>query len=413
VPTAPATPTTPSTPSTPTDPATPSTTPTPPSQQDLTQAPNVDLASAAGADVGQTSAGIGEAMVFGDMLGGGSVAGPLPVRIGPAGQILGPTPVLIGPNGQRVVLGQSPQGPVDELLRQRGAPRIPGAQPGSTVLVSPPPGFRFADELNPFVIRLPLITRGAFKVAENDTPRPTDRVYVTYYYYDSINEGLSGPGSPRMNVHQEVLGFEKAFMDRMFSVGARLPYIQLTGTGLADTTIGDLTLTSKAVLLDDGTPNGNLLSAGLLVTIPLPSTFTSTISGVDVNPVLLQPYLGYILTQGCDGGAFFKGFTSLIVPTDGLDVTFLANDFAVGYTIKTQPDSFIKAIVPVLEAHINTPLNHRGVFENPVGLVDQVTVLGGLHTFFGACSLSVATGAPITGPRPFALQTTVQLNYRF
>src|SRR5439155_99725 len=54
---------------------------------------------------------------------------------------------------------------------------------------------------------VPLPGRGAFKIEENESPRPLDRVFVSYNYFNSV--GL--PGTPSYDLHREVAGFEKAF----------------------------------------------------------------------------------------------------------------------------------------------------------------------------------------------------------
>src|SRR5262249_29857955 len=61
-----------------------------------------------------------------------------------------------------------------------------------------------------------LLTRGAFKIADNESPRPQDRVFVNYNYFDRIL-GTS------VDLNRETLGFEKTFLDGNASVGMRVP----------------------------------------------------------------------------------------------------------------------------------------------------------------------------------------------
>jgi hypothetical protein len=365
------------------------------------------------ADLGQTVA-VGNITVFGDQIGGAAFAGPLPVRLAANGQLIGPVPVVVLPNGQRVVLGVTPPGAADELLGGRASGLAPPGTPAAAVRgVLPPPGTVFDRSLADLVSRIPNITRGAFKITENESPRPTTRVYLSYYYYDEVGKNFGGPDVPRIGVHQQVLGYEQAFLDRQYSVGIRLPYNQLVSPGFfGNTALGDLTLVTKAVLLEDRQA-GNLLSAGMAVTVPsgtLP--FPSTITGDELHSTLLQPYLGYIVNRG---DFFVQGFTSVIVPTSSNDVTFMANDAALGYRLyRGCAGSFVSSVVPVVELHLNTPFNHRGTRTDPAGLPDSFTMLGGLHGVFrDQATLGVAVGAPLTGPRPFSLQATVQFNWRF
>lgn len=389
--------------------------PRPPGQQDPA-APSTPSfgADTGGADLGQSVALGGGVTNFGDLVGGAAFAGPLPVRVAANGRTIGPVPVVVLPNGQRVALGVTPPGASDELLGGRSSGLAPPGTPTASVRgVLPPPGTVFDESLADLVARIPNVTRGAFKITENEGPRPTTRAYFSYYFYDQVGRNFGGPDVPRITVHQEVFGYEQAFLDDQYSVGVRLPYNQVLSPGFFNqTALGDLTFVTKAVLLENRR-TGNLLSAGMAVTVPTGTLpFPSTITGTDLHSTLLQPYVGYIFNRD----AFFvQGFTSVIVPTSSSDVTFLANDVAIGYrAYQGCPGAFLTALVPVVELHLNTPLNHRGTRTDPAGYADSFTVLGGLHGVIRQNStLGFAVGAPLTGPRPFSLQATVQLNYRF
>jgi hypothetical protein len=270
----------------------------------------------------------------------------------------------------------------------------------------------FGPQFDRLVSRIPQIQQGAFKITENESPMPMTRAYVSYYYYDEVGKNVGGPSTPRMQIHQEVFGGEYAFLESHASVGVRLPYTQLVGgTFYNDTSLGDLTFIGKYVL--GGNPEtGDLLSVGMAVTVPTASTpFPDTITGQKLNSVLIQPYTGYILTAG---RGYFQGFTAIVVPTDSKDVTFISNDWQLGYVLVRDPGAALSALVPTFECHINTPLIHRGAQVDPVGMVDSVILLGGIqmrcHDRIG---LGVSAGSPVTGPQPFSLQATVQLNAWF
>jgi hypothetical protein len=353
-------------------------------------------------------------MVFGDQVGGAAFAGPLPVRFAANGQIIGPVPVVVLPNGQRVALGVTAPTATDELLSGRASGLAPPGTPTAAVRgILPPPGTVFDQSLADAVSRIPNITRGAFKITENESPRPTTRAYLSYYFYDQVGKTFGGPDVPRITVNQQVLGYEQAFYDRQYSIGIRLPYNQIDSPGFfSQTALADLTIVTKAVLWENR-QTGNLLSGGVALTVPTGTLpFASTITGTELHSTLVQPYLGYILNRGA---FFMQGFSAVVVPTSSSDVTFLSNDWAFGYrAYQGSPGSFLTAIVPVVETHLNTPLNHRGTRNDPAGLPDSFVVLGGIHGVFRQQStLGVAVGAPLTGPQPFSLQATVQFNWRF
>jgi hypothetical protein len=361
-----------------------------------------------------TGAGRGSLLpnVNGDLLGGGGIAGPLPVIIAPTGQPVGAIPIIVLPDGRRVPIFIDPQLPTDELIRGRGI--LTEAPPGSQLVgVFPPDGAVFAPEFANLVSRLPQIVRGPFKVTENESPQPRTRAYFSYYFYDQVFRNFGGPAVPRVMVHQQVFGYEQAFWDQRASLGIRLPYNQLVSTSrfYSDTALGDITIVSKFVIAEDGT-TGSLMSGGLVVTPPTAGRpFESTITGDRIGGTLLQPYLGFIRRRD---RAYLQGFTSLVVPTDSRDVTLLTNDYQIGYIAYENPGALLSSIVPTAELHVNTPLNKRGARRDPVGFVDQVTLLGGTQFMIRDRSgIGIAAGAPITGPRPFSLQVTVQFNLWF
>jgi|GEM_PF-2625322 len=400
------------TPSTP--PSPPPATPTEPSLDQL-----LANASARGTEAESTAF----PTIFGDLLGGGGIAGPLPVFTNAAGQVVNTPVFVVLPNGQRLqIAGPTPPGrrpfqPVDDLLRARADQLTPLTQPGSPAVVGqtilfPPPGTRFDESLAALVIRIPTFTRGAFKITENDTPRPTTRAYFTYSFYDQVFKTFGGPLTPRAMLHQQIFGLEYANDERTFSVGIRLPYNQFVSPGFySSTSLGDLTMIGKVLLIQDE-QTGSLLSGGLAITAPtgeLP--FANTITGQNIRGTLIQPWLGHIFARG---DWYIQGFNALVVPTDSNDITFYTSDLAFGYYLRRAPGEFLSALIPVLETHLNVPLNHRGAQNDPVGFVTNFTLLGGVHAFFrDTLSVGFASGAPLTGPRPFSLQSTFTLNWWF
>jgi hypothetical protein len=286
----------------------------------------------------------------------------------------------------------------------------------------------------------PQFNRGTFKITENETPRPSTRAYVTYNFYDNLLKAYNPPGAPRIVLHQQNFGYEQAFADQQYSIGFRLPYNQIVGYGtgrdFTDTSLGDLTVIAKAVLWEDRA-TGDLVSGGLAVTAPTGSSRLTrsqvrvadpaTIAAIQaarpgeapplepevIHSTLIQPFLGYILVNG---DWFVQGFTSVVVPTDETETLFYAQTLALGYTLYRRPGEFLSGIYPVFETHANIPFTNRDFRNpnNPAGFADTVTLLGG--TFFefnNRSTVGFATGAPVTGPRPFSLQATVQFSIRF
>lgn len=264
----------------------------------------------------------------------------------------------------------------------------------------------------PCSLVVPVVVRGAFKITENESPRPQDRVFTTYNYFNNVNGSLNPPGVRQADVHRETVGFEKTLLEGDASIGLRVPFFEFSGGDgtLGQGNIGDLTFISKYALINDRS-TGNVLSGGLALTVPTGDGFT--IPGITtIHATLFQPWAGFIYNWG---NAYAHGFTSIVVPTDMREVIYLFNDLAVGYSLyRDDNGGMIRSIVPTLEVHINTPLNHRGIETMPIGGIDIVDLTAGTTIGLGQrATLSIGAVTPVTGPKPFDIEALAQFNFRF
>jgi hypothetical protein len=294
---------------------------------------------------------------------------------------------------------------------------------------------------NPFaqqrIVRVPVSALGAFKVAEDDSPHPEDRVFLGYNFFDHLQGpgasaglnfvttntvGIPGtklvqttvtqtvlPGVPPLDLNREVFGFEKAFFDGYASIELRLPMLQQqVVNGYTPNDIGDLTVIGKLALWQDQS-TGNIVSGGLALTTPT-GPGLNTIAG-NINSVLFQPFAGYVWNFD---RFFLQAFHSVVVPTDSRDVILLFNDVSLNYWIyRGYGDQIISAIVPALECHVTTPLNHRSATD-PLVVPDLVVLTGGMHMLlFQHALLTAGVATPITGPRPFSVEAIAQFNWQF
>ena len=111
-----------------------------------------------------------------------------------------------------------------------------------------------------------------------------------------------------------------------------------------------------------------------------------------------------------------KRFSSITVPTDFRDVSLFFNSVALGYhAYRCQdPDARLKGIIPSVELHLNTPLNHRGLSDNaPIAFSDNLNVTAGASFVFCRATVAAAFGLPLTGPNPWDFEALVSLNLRF
>jgi hypothetical protein len=284
----------------------------------------------------------------------------------------------------------------------------------------------------PVVTRIPLPFAGAMKVGENQSPAPEDRVFLTYNFYSDVRGPSSPasmphtevqsttvgnittlnsflvPGVPPVDLHRQMFGFEKSFLDGAGSFGMRLPFAQVQGDGsLGQQDFGDVSLLTNFALYRGA--GGNILSAGLMATLPTGPP-VNTVAG-NIHPALYQPFMGY---RWIADRVYFQGFSSMAVPGDPRVVMPLFNDVAVGYwAYRGTASSGISAIIPTLEAHITTPLNHRNPTD-PIVIPNFVALTAGVHIGFanrGMLTLGVTTG--VTGPQLFPVEAVAQFNFRY
>ena len=314
------------------------------------------------------------------------------------------------------MLGDQP--PIGRLFSLRIPTPPPIPNPGRPPL--PPPVPRVGNARA--VAILPSV-RG-FKISENQSPQPQDRIYYSFNYYDNLNQQVNQRVNSEINhlkAYRNILGLEKTFLDGRASFGLRLPIDNLStsspypGLGGTTTSAGDLAAILKYALILDRDA-GRVLSVGLVTSMPTgPRSFAGARGIRSPHNAALQPFLGFIRSYG---DFYIHGFSAIDVPLNPNDVTVLYNDIGMGYYVYRSNDlqQFITAIAPTLELHVNTPLNHRDPYnlKDLAGSYDQVNMTFGTNFQIRKRGLlALAVVEPLTGPRPFRLEAIVQFNYRF
>jgi hypothetical protein len=278
--------------------------------------------------------------------------------------------------------------------------------------VTPPANVRSVTG-NRTIVVAPLPFRSVFKIMENESPRPTDRVFFNYNYFNNVDRLFQGQPGSNANLHRETIGFEKTFLGGDASFGMRLPFLQLTGSNgdFEDSHLDDLSMIFKYAFINNR-ETGNVLSAGIVLTAPTGEGLH--IDGEStIHSTVFQPFVGFI--YHFDRNLYLQGFSSVAAPSDGRDVTIFFNSIAAGYHMYRADDSGarVRGIVPVAEFHVNTPLNHRGLQQAPLGFDDSVDFTGGVYVQFRRATLGIAVGTPLTGPRPYDVEATANLNFHF
>jgi hypothetical protein len=113
---------------------------------------------------------------------------------------------------------------------------------------------------------------------------------------------------------------------------------------------------------------------------------------------------------------YLQGFSSLDIPTTDQDSTLMFNDVGLGYFILRDRNNgrFLTAVVPTIEGHLTTPLNHEG---SPSGMMftpNQLDITEGvIFEFGGRTTFSVGISEPVTGSKTFDFEAIAQLDVHF
>jgi hypothetical protein len=264
-----------------------------------------------------------------------------------------------------------------------------------------------------------------FKISENQSPAPQDRVFVDFNYWNNLNAPVNRAEHvpiTNINAYRYLLGVEKTFDEGMGSIGIRFPIDNVTADSPGKiistpttTAVDNLTVFAKYILEEDPR-TGSLLSVGLAITPPSgPARFAGAPYLFGINSVYIQPFLGYIYNAD---RWYLQGFSGFSLPTNPKDVTLMYNDVGIGYYLFRSVDRtrWLTAVVPTFEVHVDSPLNHRNPFNifDIAGASNMVNLTYGLN--FELRSQAILTAAlitPVSSPKPFDAEFVVFLNVYF
>jgi hypothetical protein len=261
-----------------------------------------------------------------------------------------------------------------------------------------------------------------FKISENQSPRPQDRVFFSFNYYNNVNNAINSHDlSPitQMKAYVYNFGIEKTFNNGMGSIGIRLPLDNLTANSTVrsvstptSTSLGNLSIFAKYILAQN-VQTGSLISACWAIT---PQTAPGRFAGAPylfpLNSTYFQPCLAFIHNYN---RWYFQGFTGFNFAMNPNDVSLYYSDIGVGYYLIRNPDprAWLWALAPTFEVHVNSPVNHRDWFNRSdiAGTPDSVDFTFGLNFGIGRSAiLTTAFVTPVTAPRPFDSEAVVMLN---
>jgi hypothetical protein len=301
-------------------------------------------------------------------------------------------------------------------------PPAPGLPPPTNVIPPQRPGMIVVPPPRQAVVLIP--GPRTFKIADNESPRPQDRVYYSFNYFDNLDGAANrrlGGDLRNIQASADTFGLEKTFLDGRASLGLRLPLQAMRADSdfsqfnHSSTSLGDLSTIVKYAVYADPVLD-NWLSVGLAVTTPTgPRTFAGFANVQQDNMTTFQPFVGGLWHFG---DWYAQGFSAIDVPTDVRQPTLWYNDIGIGYFLfqRHDPNRFLTAVAPTFEVHVGTPLTHQGILRGnqQVGASDEVNLTAGANfEFFDRYRLAVGVVVPVVGPRPFDVEGVVQFRIRF
>ena len=275
---------------------------------------------------------------------------------------------------------------------------------------------------SPILVDLPSLgcTR-RMKIAENNNPYPTCRVFFNYDYFHNASLSTGLPGQRRdLGVDRYILGAERTFLHGLGSIEVRLPLVRdldptqiATGNGDVESNeFGNLSVTLKFILSTSG---NSILTGGLGLNLPTGPNgsvraydpYRNSVSRVmqfDNESVYLAPFLAYGMSSR-NGRFFAQGWSQLDIDPNGSSVrtnyngvrgsgrvqdqTLLFLDGAIGYTVFerccTSGPARLRRVTPALELHYASSVQDADIYRS--GNV----VLGNLTNRFDVLNMTFAS----------------------
>jgi len=257
-----------------------------------------------------------------------------------------------------------------------------------------------------------------FKIAENVSPIPRDRLFFNYNHFENaLNDYLGRP----VSLDRYTFGLEKTFFDELTSIELRLPIAHgLNSTqdfASPDTRgleLSNLSIALKAVLLSG---ERWLISGGTTLTFPTGDGYAEAFDGeknffIDNDAVHLAPFVGWLIvpTEKWFAQGFFQTDFDLngnqvrseFLGSQGIlqDQNLLFVDASVGHWLmrRNPRANALSGIAAITELHytmtMNEPDSVAGV-TNPFNHVDVLNLTAALHFQFRATSVRLGAAAPL------------------
>jgi hypothetical protein len=304
---------------------------------------------------------------------------------------------------------------------------------------------------------------GRYKISDNYSPLPRDRVFFNYHHFHNAVEDIAGT---RNNLNRYTFGLEKTVFNKRASLEIRIPFASgldsnqflTAGAGQTATEFGNIMLAAKTLAYKT---DQLAFSFGLGVTLPAAGDARVVLDGVNLarpaiydirnEAVYLQPFLGMLYAP--DDRLFVQGYAGVDFDANGNGVTFteidpngstpntfqdsgnyrsqhfLLLDLSIGYwAYRNRCASGITGMAPIVELHYMSTVNATDSYvvdgnflgedgiTNSYNRMDILNITGGLHfAIEDLSSLRVIASAPLRDDEEafFDAEVAVQFNRRF
>jgi hypothetical protein len=263
-----------------------------------------------------------------------------------------------------------------------------------------------------------------FKIAENVSPVPQDRVFFNFNHFQNSITDIQGQVR---SLDRFTFGAEKTFFCGTSSVEVRVPFSSAlnsvqsfaSGAELTNTEFGNVSLAFKTILWRN---ECTMLTGGL--TENQPTGDDANVPDIDLrvenDSAHLGPFLG--LYHRPSDRLFIQSYVQIDIDPTGNDVVdafddsvvgvindqnLLFLDLSIGYWLHRNECSCLTGVAGLFELHYTTTVNdadevdfNGDVITNPYNRIDIVDLTAGLlFEFNNRSTLSIGATAPVTsGP---------------
>lgn len=262
-----------------------------------------------------------------------------------------------------------------------------------------------------------------FKIAENYSPFPVDRVFFNYNHFHNALITADGRDA---NLDRGTLGIERTFLDQLWSVEFRLPFSSglnndqfvIPNANNVANELGNIAFALKRLMFRTDTLATSIGMGMVLPTGPTARLYDfsgSLVTTLENEAFYLQPFVGAWWTPN---DRFFAQFAAqLDFDTHGntvdfvrvgsgpegilQDQTLLFLDASFGYWLFHDPysDGVVTGLAPMIELHHNTTLTDSDILvvgsdtiTNPNNRLDVMNLTGAIRLELAGTSYLTAFG---------------------